>query len=501
MIHSIEEADKPTKRVKKQEKKKEERVTKVAKGQTARKRKSEKAAPSQPKQKKTKKPTRKLILQSSSDSDSEYIPTGHKQPTPSAFERKVSDDEGSVRGNTPPRSPTPEVQVRSKAPSPPPVSIPISLPSNFPVITSQPSSTIPIPTPIFTDTTTATTTEVQTNVSDTRVRSSVPESSKPLSPTRSTETNNVLGVSPYRFQSDDDEDAPPTKRHLKAVTDKLDQLLSKSSADPHSEAALKALFSSAIKEHDTSISNAAKAVDASTSQCQKDSLAVEASTKYCKEVPVKVEKLVSEAQIFLDSLQTAAQKNAHSIHSKVDDRLTQLEAELAVENKVMDELDKRTSHLKMQNLKLRTETEEINDLNSEREVIRSSVGDVHSILLHLLDAHDSIFTISIRRHLAEKLRPTLDILRCFGDHYSSEKQGGEKKSQGKTDKTQPPPPPETKATAGLKDNVASASKGEKKKKIIGEYDDIDDIIKEGSSKPDPKFKPSDQELKEKMDRL
>ncbi|XP_023747684.1 flocculation protein FLO11-like [Lactuca sativa] len=437
MIHSIEEADKPTKRVKKQEKKKEERVTKVAKGQTARKRKSEKAAPSQPKQKKTKKPTRKLILQSSSDSDSEYIPTGHKQPTPSAFERKVSDDEGSVRGNTPPRSPTPEVQVRSKAPSPPPVSIPISLPSNFPVITSQPSSTIPIPTPIFTDTTTATTTEVQTNVSDTRVRSSVPESSKPLSPTRSTETNNVLG------------DAPPTKRHLKAVTDKLDQLLSKSSADPHSEAALKALFSSAIKEHDTSISNAAKAVDASTSQCQKDSLAVEASTKYCKEVPVKVEKLVSEAQIFLDSLQTAAQKNAHS-----------LEAELAVENKVMDELDKRTSHLKMQNLKLRTETEEINDLNSERE----NGG-------------------------------------CFGDHYSSEKQGGEKKSQGKTDKTQPPPPPETKATAGLKDNVASASKGEKKKKIIGEYDDIDDIIKEGSSKPDPKFKPSDQELKEKMDRL
>ena len=99
--------------------------------------------------------------------------------------------------------------------------------------------------------------------------------------------------SPYRVQSDDDEDAPLTKRHLKVVTDKLDQLLSSSSANPYSEAALKALFSSAVKEHDTSISNAAKAIDASTSQCQKASLAVEASTKDCKEATAKVKKLIA----------------------------------------------------------------------------------------------------------------------------------------------------------------------------------------------------------------
>ena len=64
----------------------------------------------------------------------------------------------------------------------------------------------------------------------------------------------------------------------------------------------------------------------------------------------------------------------------------------------------------MQNLKLRTATNELNDLKSEREVIRSSVGDVHSILLHLLDAHDPIMTITIKRNSAEKLRPALDIL-------------------------------------------------------------------------------------------
>nr|KAJ0216019.1 hypothetical protein LSAT_V11C300146120 [Lactuca sativa] len=277
--------------------------------------KTEKAAPSQPKQKKAKKHARRLILQPSSDSDSDYVPIGHKRPSPTASESESSDEEVSVRGDTPPRSPTPEVPVRSKAPSPPPVSIPISLPSTFPVITSQPSSTIPIPTPIFVNSTTTITTGVQTNVSDTGLHSSPPETPitiKPQSPTRSTETNTVLGgedfeldsayFGPYRVQIDDDDDAPLTKRHLKAVTDKLDQLLSSSSANRSSEAALKALFSSAVKEHDTSISNVVKATDASTSQCLKASLVVEASTTDYKDATAKVEKLILEDQIFLDSL-------------------------------------------------------------------------------------------------------------------------------------------------------------------------------------------------------
>ena len=105
--------------------------------------------------------------------------------------------------------------------------------------------------------------------------------------------------------------------------------------------------------------------------------------------------------MFLDSLQAAAQKNSQTVnasvdnlqrslqaersnleavrqaieaanatlHDNVNERLTQLEAELAVENRIMYELDKRTSQLKMQNLKLRTATAELNDLKSEREVI------------------------------------------------------------------------------------------------------------------------------------
>ena len=173
MMRSIEEADKPAKRGKKQETKKREKGVKVSKVQTPKKQNSEKVAPSQPKKKKAKKVVRKLILSSSSDSDSEYVPSSHHpfiQPNESESESESSDDEGSVCGDTPPRSPTPEVTVRSQAPSPPPISIPIS-----PIITSQPTSTIPIPTPIFSEATTTTTTGVQTNVSDTGVRTSAPE--------------------------------------------------------------------------------------------------------------------------------------------------------------------------------------------------------------------------------------------------------------------------------------------------------------------------------------
>ncbi|CAI9304236.1 unnamed protein product [Lactuca saligna] len=141
------------------------------------------------------------------------------------------------------------------------------------------------------------------------------------------------------------------------------------------------LQSSSDSDSDASLSAAAKAIETSTSQRQQASLAVDASTKECKEATAKVDKLVYEAHLFLDSLQAAAKKNAQTVNASVDnlqrslqsersnleaarqeivaaneslhangnDRLTQPKAELAVENCIMDELDRRTSQLKMQN--------------------------------------------------------------------------------------------------------------------------------------------------------
>ncbi|CAI9270884.1 unnamed protein product [Lactuca saligna] len=43
----------------------------------------------------------------------EYVPTGHQPIIPSESESESSDDEGSVRGGTPPHSPTPETITQS----------------------------------------------------------------------------------------------------------------------------------------------------------------------------------------------------------------------------------------------------------------------------------------------------------------------------------------------------------------------------------------------------
>ncbi|XP_023736973.1 uncharacterized protein LOC111884909 [Lactuca sativa] len=371
MLRSIEEADKPAKRGKKPETQKEGPVIKPTKGQTPKKRKSDKAATSQAQPKKQKKPARKLILQSSSDSDSEYVPPKQKNAPPSESESESSDEEASGRGDTLPRSPTPEIPVRSSPLSPPPVTIPVSILPISPITTSQPFTTIPIPTPIFRDTTTTTTT------------------TKPVF----TIPNPPITEPP----SDDDDDEPVTKRHLKAVNDKLDQPLSSSSSGAYSKAALKALFSSVVAEHSATLSAAAKATTAKNAEI----------------VNTSIENLQRSLQSERSSLEAACQaieEANESLHANVNKRLTQLEAELAVENRIMDELDRHTAQLKLQTHKLRTTNAEINDLKSEREVIRSSAADVHSILLHLIEAHDPIITITVRRHLANKLRPALDIL-------------------------------------------------------------------------------------------
>ncbi|CAI9293684.1 unnamed protein product [Lactuca saligna] len=108
MVRSIDEAEKAAKRGKKPETQKEAQVSKPTKAKTPLNRKSDRAVTSPPKSKKLKKnPTGRLILQSSSDSDSEYVPPQHKISSPSESESKSSDDEALGRGDTPPRSPTP----------------------------------------------------------------------------------------------------------------------------------------------------------------------------------------------------------------------------------------------------------------------------------------------------------------------------------------------------------------------------------------------------------
>ncbi|KAL7587790.1 hypothetical protein Lser_V15G41370 [Lactuca serriola] len=375
--------DKPAKRGKKPESQKEGPVTKPSKGKTPKKRKTDKSAPSPPQPKKQRKPARKLILQSSSSSDSEYVPLTQKNAPSSDAENESSDEEVSGRGVTPPRSPTPEISVRSLPPSPPPITISTSIPPISQITTSQPFTSIPIPTPIFTDTTSTTTIK--------------PTFTIPIPPAA-------------------------TAKNAATITSSVETLQ-----------------------------------QTLQSECSK----------------VEVARL-------------AIQQANEAFHANVNERLSQLQEDLAMKNGVMDELARRTNQLKLQTHKLKTTHAEIDDLNLEREVIRIYATDIHSILLHLIEGHDPLVTITTQRHLAEKLRPTLDILSSIeGVPVTGvqPQQGGEKELKQERQETNQPPTSSSKPVAEPKGEDDTDS-------------EEDDVYVEIPRKPVPKVDSSEKRTEE-----
>ncbi|XP_052627455.1 flocculation protein FLO11-like [Lactuca sativa] len=140
MLKSIHDADKPAPRGKKADKGKEKQVAKGVKGPSPKKRKTTKTVQSPPQKRRKTQLRRKMVIASSS----------------SESEEESSASKGSPRGNTPPRSPIPEVHFSTSPISSPPVTIPVSIPP-ITSTTAIPSTSIPVPPPIFTEEITTTT--------------------------------------------------------------------------------------------------------------------------------------------------------------------------------------------------------------------------------------------------------------------------------------------------------------------------------------------------------
>lgn len=71
--------------------------------------------------------------------------------------------------------------------------------------------------------------------------------------------------SPYRVQSDEDDDAPMTKKHLKELNENIDNMMvSSSSQDPYTEAAIQGMVDTFVKANEASNSKATAAIEAST---------------------------------------------------------------------------------------------------------------------------------------------------------------------------------------------------------------------------------------------
>ena len=189
-------------------------------------------------------------LKEASSTDLDHVPSDHDHKKTGKGEDAHL--EGSPRGDSPTRSPSPVVQINDSIPTPPPspfhTTVLISIAPLPPPISSQPTSVAPLPTPIFTLTTlTKTNTPepmVRVNVAYTGAPTSeteTPVTSKPISRSHSSDSFPVLGgdelefdsyyYNPYRVQSEDnDDDDPLTKRHLIDLNVNPDKLLSSSSS-------------------------------------------------------------------------------------------------------------------------------------------------------------------------------------------------------------------------------------------------------------------------------
>lgn len=76
----------------------------------------------------------------------------------------------------------------------------------------------------------------------------------------------------------------------------------------------------------------------------------------------------------------------------------------------MDQLVSHTTTIKVHQATLAQANKEIKDVQSERVVIKSCVGDVHALLSNIIDSHEPILCISIYMHLVDKFRPAIAML-------------------------------------------------------------------------------------------
>ena len=159
----------------------------------------------------------------------------------------------------------------------------------------------------------------------------------------------------------------------------------------------------------------------------------------CKKTSEDVATFISNVKLLLQSLKEAAATNAKKVNSaikslstslrdekdkfdsvrnilladqvtllsSITSRLDKLQVELAMENKIMDELACKNTLLKVHSIKLTQANKEIDYPKSERVVIKSCVSDVFAILSNLVNAHDLDLTLLVRNHLTEKLLPAL----------------------------------------------------------------------------------------------
>lgn len=120
--------------------------------------------------------------------------------------------------------------------------------------------------------------------------------------------------------------------------------------------------------------------------------------------------MLRKEQGSLEKLHADISASNSAFQNSISSALYKFQEDLAVEIKIMDELAHRTTQVKTQSVKLKQAHKEMDDHRSEGTNIKSYVSDFNSLLSNLIKSHDLVLTITIQRHLADKLRPAIALL-------------------------------------------------------------------------------------------
>ena len=123
--------------------------------------------------------------------------------------------------------------------------------------------------------------------------------------------------------------------------------------------------------------------------------------------------------------------------------------------------------MKMLEMKLQYAHQQVDDLIAEKAVTRSCIPDVSGLLSDIIETRDPMISITVKKHLADKLRPVFAMLHCLegvSKLMSFLKQGGEGSS--KVQMNEPPKDP-------IKPPVIK-QEPTKKEKLFSEEPIIDD---------------------------
>ncbi|CAI9298379.1 unnamed protein product [Lactuca saligna] len=399
---SLDEADTLKKRGKKGDKLKKGKDGPYSQALTPKKHKGTCANPSAPKKQKLKK---MAMTPPSSPSDSDYATSNTEVVEKSDNEDSQIDD--SIHGHSPLSTPNQSVNLDAKIPSPTHspthTTTPVTIAPCLPPVSTQPPTCISQQNLIF-------------------LNLLLP----PLQPDLMLMPMNLMQGQRHQLRR-----FPITQKDLEALNAKLDTILASSttsSSQAYSEAVVKGMLATLVKEHDANLVKAKKVV--------------EDSAHSCLQATEKVDKLISDTKAFIIDINTAVAKNAPNVNDAIvnlnaslrkecesieklqadisadnsafqtciSSSLSKFQEDLDVESKFMVELALRATQLKTQEIKLKHAQKEIDELKYERTVKKSCVSDVNSLLSNLVEACDPILAITIRWHLADKLCPAIALL-------------------------------------------------------------------------------------------